>query len=263
MCGMTIWTSIDQGISALTHSTFYWGGPTNNVHPDVHGVEYNPLDNKLYACTDGGLYVSPNNGNNWSFISDGINSSQWYHYAGFTNDPSHLTGGLQDNGIRNRTTYTSAFNHVSSGDGFDCAYDPNNSSRFYSIINTGGNLYTGDGATFVYGSDFINYFPKIGRHPTNTNIMYVGREDRVYTSSNEGSTYTSNSTIGGNRRIVFCPSLTSTIYVANSSNVWKNTTSGTGAWTDLTLGAGWPASNPTITCVAVNPTNANNVCVTF
>ena len=265
MCGETIWTSIDQGISSLTHATYYWGGPANNVHPDVHGVEYNALDNKLYACTDGGLYVSSNNGNNWSFISNGINSSQWYHYAGFPNDPGHLGGGLQDNGIRSRTTTVPSFNHVASGDGFDLAFDPNNSSRFYAIINTSGNLYTGDGATFVYYDQFTNYFPKIGRHPTNTNIIYVGREDVLYTTADEGVHFAlAGGGIGGNRRIIFCPSSSTTIYSANSTSVWRNTTGGTGAWTNLSVvGNGWPAGNPTITCVAVNPTNSNFISVTF
>jgi len=263
MCCVTIWTSIDQGISSLTHCAYYWGGPTNDVHPDVHAVEYNPLDDKLYACTDGGLYVSLDNGNHWTFISDGLNSSQWYHFTGFANDPSHLTGGLQDNGIRNRTTYTTAFNHVTSGDGFDCAYDPNNSSRFYSIINSGGSLFTANGATNASNYDFDNYFPKIGRHPSTTTTIYVGREDKLYQSTNEGSSFGSTTAVGGNRRIVFAPSLSTTIYVANSDKVWKNTTSGSGAWTDLSLSAGWPAGSPTVTCVAVNPANSNYLCVTF
>ena len=263
MCGMTIWTSIDQGISSLTHVTYYWGGPTNNVHPDVHGVDYNPLDGKLYACTDGGLYVSPNNGNNWSYISNGINASQWYHFNGAVNDNTHLGGGLQDNGIRNRTTSTPSFNHVASGDGFDCAYDPNNSSRFYTIINTGGNLYTADGANFVYGSNFTSYFPKIGRHPTNTNTLFVGREDAVFESTNEGGNYTSNTSAGGNRRIVFCPSLTSTVYAANSSAVFRNASNGVGTWTNLASSPGWPAGSPVVTCIAVNPLNSNIVAVTF
>ncbi len=261
--GMTVWVSNDGGVTNLSHVTYYWGGPVSTVHPDTHGVDYNPLDGNLYASTDGGLYVSSDNGTTWTNLSNGINATQWYHFTGFPNDNTHLNGGLQDNGIRNRTTFTTAFNHVASGDGFDCAYDPNNSSRFYSIINSGGNLYTLDGAHFVYGSDFTNYFPKIGRHPTTTNTLWVGREDLIYTSSNEGSTFSSIGSVGGNRRIVFCPSLTSTIYVANSSKVWRNTSSGTGAWTDLSLSTGWPAGSPTVTCVAVNPGNSNIVCVTF
>ena len=31
--------------------------PTNYVHPDIHDVAYNSLDGKLYACSDGGVYV--------------------------------------------------------------------------------------------------------------------------------------------------------------------------------------------------------------
>ena len=265
MCGMTIWSSNDQGVNNLFHLTDYNGGPVSNVHPDVHGVEYNPLDGKLYACTDGGLYVSSNNGTNWSNLSNGINCTQWYHFAGFPNDPTHINGGLQDNGIRNRTFYTSAFNYVSGGDGFDCAYDPNNSSRFYSIINTNGYVFTGDGQTSINGSDFTNYFPKVGRHPTNTNRIYVGREDAIFESANEGLSFGGPSfQSGGNRRIVVCPSLTTTSYAANSSKIWKNISDGSAfSYTDLTINPGWPPGNPTITCVAVNPTNANDVIVTF
>jgi len=261
ICGMTVWVSNDGFVSNLTHVTNYWGGPNENVHPDIHGVEFNPLSGILYACTDGGLYASSNSGTNWSYISNNLNVTQWYHYAGFNNDRTHLGGGLQDNGIRNRTVLTSSFNHVASGDGFDLAYDPNNSSRFYTVINTSGNKYSADGATYNGGFDFTAFFPKIGRHPTTTNTLWVGREDSIFKSTNEGGGFTKQN-IGGNRRIIFCPSNPNIIYSANSSKVWRSDNGG-GAWTDLTTKPNYPAGSPVITCVAVNPNDATQVFVTY
>jgi photosystem II stability/assembly factor-like uncharacterized protein len=261
ICGMTIWCSTDGFASNLTHVANYWGGPNENVHPDVHDVEYNPLNGYLYAATDGGLYVSINNGTNWTFISNNLNATQWYHSMGFNNDASHIAGGLQDNGIRNRTIYTSAFNHITSGDGYQVAYDPNNNTRFYSIINNVGNKFGSDGASYLGGFNFGNYFPFIGRHPTTTNTLWVGREDSIFKSTNEGTGFTKQN-VGGNRRIVFCPSNPNIIFTANSSKVWRSDDGGT-SWTDLTSKPGYPAGSPVITCVAVNPADATQVFISF
>ncbi len=261
MCSLSIWASNNSGGSTY-HIANYWGGPNEDVHPDVHCVEYNSLDGKLYTGTDGGLYVSNNDGTNWSFISNGLNCNEIYHFSGANDDRTHLAIGLQDNGTRNRTTYTNAFNHIASGDGFNIIYDPNNSSRLYQIINSGGSRVTSDGATRDNRFGFTNFFPSVGRHPTTTANLIVGRSDSIFTTSNEGASFTKNN-IGGNRRIVYAPSNPNTIYTANNTSIWKSTNGGTG-WSTIHNNTGFPSGGSyTITCLAVNPTNSNRIMVTF
>ncbi len=262
-CGTTVWNSTNGG-SSFTHNTNYWGGPNGNTHPDMHDIQFSPVNaNLLYVCTDGGLYVSSDKGNNWTYLSDGLNCTQWYHITAA--DRAHLLGGLQDNGIRARTSTTSAFNHVASGDGFCGAYDPNDATKFIVSINTGVNKYSGDGSSFIssFSTSFdqTQYFPFIGRHPTNTNIVFLGREDSIFKSTDEGVNYTKIN-IGGNRRIVFAPSNPLKIFAASSSKIWRSDDGGSN-WTDLTSSSGYPAGSPVITCVAVNPSDANKVMVTF
>ena len=268
ICAFTIWSTSNGGTN-FNQVARYWGGPNENVHPDVHCVEYNPLDGKLYAGTDGGVYVSNNDGTNWTFISNGLNCTQAYHFTGANDDRTHLAVGLQDNGTRNRTTYTSAFNHISSGDGFCVAYDPNNSSRFYQIINTGGRRISDDGATkAATAMNFIQFYPFVGRHPTNTNNLIVGRSDSLFISSNEASTF-SKVNVGGNRRIVYAPSNPNIIYTASwirgttGGGVWKSTDGGS-TWTLLNSKPGFPSgSSYVITSLAVHPSISSIVMVTF
>ncbi|MES2774019.1 MAG: 3-coathanger stack domain-containing protein [Bacteroidota bacterium] len=262
----TIWSAANGGVmdiadtmKHLTQLAHYHGGPNENVHPDVHALEYNPLNNWLYAGTDGGIYLSKNNGINWEFISSGLNVSMFYHSTGFTGDRTHILGGLQDNGIRNRTTFTSAFNHVAGGDGYAGAYDPNNSSRFSVVVNSSIHRFAADGATYEGGKEYVEFFPFIARHPTNTNIVWLGFKDFLLKSTNEGVSFTGEST-GANKRIVFCPSNPNRIYIATSDRMYRSDDGGT-VWTELTYNPGFP--NAPITSFAVSPIDANYIFATF
>ncbi len=44
-------------------SSHWWGDcGVPSVHADLHVLEFNPLNNRLYAGNDGGVYYSPDKG---------------------------------------------------------------------------------------------------------------------------------------------------------------------------------------------------------
>ncbi|MEO6166583.1 MAG: hypothetical protein ABIO46_04425, partial [Chitinophagales bacterium] len=68
------------------------------VHSDHHALWINPNNtNQLYLGTDGGVYMSLDKGNNWTFLNN-LPVSQFYHVAFDGADPYNVYGGLQDNG---------------------------------------------------------------------------------------------------------------------------------------------------------------------
>ncbi|MEO7313348.1 MAG: hypothetical protein ABIX01_23395 [Chitinophagaceae bacterium] len=64
--GLCVWrTTGSNGGSAMTFSTTYRernGTASQFIHPDVHDVQYNPVNNYLYAASDGGIYRSTDEG---------------------------------------------------------------------------------------------------------------------------------------------------------------------------------------------------------
>ncbi|MCD4698480.1 MAG: hypothetical protein K8S16_19815 [Bacteroidales bacterium] len=123
--------------------TFVTGG---RVHGDFHALWISKKDNHLmYLGTDGGLYISNDQGSSWRFIRN-LPVSQFYHVAVDNQKPYNVYGGLQDNGswvgpskspggIQNRN-----WNTIGWGDGFYVWPDPYDDNIVYGQWQ-GGNLY--------------------------------------------------------------------------------------------------------------------------
>ena len=124
------------------------------VHADLHVLEYNPLNNRLYAGNDGGIYYSSNQGSSWPEITDGLPISQVYRIGQSKTDINKVINGYQDNGT---STYLNGnWQTTNGGDGMECAFDHENSSYSYSTLyygdiyrhfnNSGSHQVAGEGA---------------------------------------------------------------------------------------------------------------------
>jgi photosystem II stability/assembly factor-like uncharacterized protein len=89
------------------------------VHADFHAAGYIPQTKAILFGTDGGLFVSTDNGRTWSDRkNDGIASYLIYALATNDKNPSDILIGLQDNGTRLRVGNGDTYNQVYGGDGF-------------------------------------------------------------------------------------------------------------------------------------------------
>lgn len=100
------------------------------VHSDHHALWINPnVTSQMYLGTDGGVYMSLDQGITWSHLNT-LPVSQFYHASADTKSPYNVYGGLQDNGswrgpsqstggIENRD-----WENVGGGDGFWVQPDP-------------------------------------------------------------------------------------------------------------------------------------------
>ncbi len=135
--GVNCFKSSDGGITWQI-SSHWWGDcSVPAVHADLHILEYSPLDGRLYAGNDGGIYWTGNGGTNWHEISDGLAISQVYKIGQSATVSNKVINGYQDNGS---ATYLGTINWIPTigGDGMECAVDHQN--HIYSY----GTLYFGD-----------------------------------------------------------------------------------------------------------------------
>ncbi len=107
------------------------------THVDIHTLKF--FNGELFCGSDGGLFVSPDNGDSFINRSDGLAISQFYRISIGKGDVSRIAGGTQDNsGLvlnnGNWSVYT-------GGDGMDYEIDPNNSNVIYGFSQFGGFLF--------------------------------------------------------------------------------------------------------------------------
>ena len=269
VAGLIIWKSDDGGQSAFWNSTTMQedGGPWY-VHCDIHDVAYNPLNNYLYAATDGGFYVSTDDGNTWDDLKDGICVTQPYHMDDYNENPDAVIVGSQDNGIKYKSQDTSYMSNIGAGDGFDVVINYADEDKGYGIINRMVMRYS----DFFSAPDQITsstFFPQIEMHASDTSILYFSYERvRKYTSTT--GTIDPNIFVSrGFGALKTCPSNSNRIYSAGGS--WCFSTSVSMYRTDedgnnsnrLSNNPGFPNDYPRITDIGVRPTNSNYVYATF
>jgi len=253
--------------STWNNSTTYWeDGGAWYVHPDIHEMKYNPLDNKVYVGHDGGIHVSSNDGISWTNITNGIKATQTYHLDQFTGSVQLLMGN-QDNGVKRRVSGPN-FPHVSSGDGFYPDFDPNNSARFLSSINKSLYLFSNSGNSRSGNiAPTTNWYKTVTFHNTNSSLVLCGSSD-IHKSTNSGSTW-NNESASGSWAIASCPSNNNRFYATGRTDYQPSTlgkayvSSNTGdTWTDLSSNSGFPSTVTKLTDISARPTNSNFVWMT-
>lgn len=273
--GLTIYKSTNGGDS-FGNKTRYFDGVAlerdDHIHPDVHSVAINPLDNKLYATSDGGVFLSTDNATSWSRKFNNLPTTQIYHLDVYDASPHHLLIGSQDNGIHKRFGNTTAFKQTQEGDGFQMQYKSDEADDFYAVVNTKVKRLMSDGLTELNKYEFADFFPAMAIHATDNTRFYAARERFVSYEVNPGFDDWSTRAIPASWALITCPSNSSRIYGAgdstfgpsNTGAMWRSDNSGD-TWTNVSNNAGFPAAGnyAKVTHIAVNPTNSNQVWVTL
>lgn len=261
--GINIWKSTNGGTSWTISNYWQSGG----AHADIHCLTFMPGSaTTCFAATDGGLYKTTNTGTSWSSLNANMTIAEIYGMGQSASNSTKVLGGLQDNGTIFRTG--TAWSKVLGGDGMKCFVDRTNDvyeygelyyGDFYRTSNTWGNN-TGISPNTSETGAWVT--PWIQGYDANGQTLYAGYSN-VFKSTNRGSSWSAISAWSGTTTVVnmaACPTSTTTLYVIRGNVLYK-TTNGGSAWTNIT-GSNFP-SGASLTYVAVNPTNANKVWVTF
>jgi len=292
-----------SGFKDATHTTFIGGyqqGATLpvvngylNHHPDQHDLAFFPSDaNKMISVNDGGVYKTTDNTAStvaWTPLNNGYLSSLFYtcaiDHAG-TNDI--IIGGAQDNGswYTNNANLTTPWVTPRGGDGSYCAIADNQSAYYFSIqkgkimraqLDGAGNITNFARIDPIGASNhlFINPFTL---DPNNNNIMYMAAGNYLWRNNDlsvipYAGNWDSISTNWQKLPRSIPATVTSVAvsktpanrvyYGSSSSFVYRvdNANTGTPTATQLS-GVGLPP-NAYVSCVAVDPRNADNIIVAF
>jgi len=269
--GVNCFKSSNGGTTWAINSHWYGGCGVPSVHADLHVLEYNPINNRLYAGNDGGVYWTDNGGSSWTEISNGLVISQAYKIGQSATYRDYVINGYQDNG-------TSSFVgpewvSVGGGDGMECAYDPTNEVYSYSTVYYGSiDRHQNHGYDGNIAGQGVNGITEGGAWVTpfvidyfDGNTMFIGY-DNVWRStnikaSNAGNvSWTKISNINVNDLDAMRQSYANTniLYTANNNQLYRSddVKSATPQWTNLT---GTLPSNNSISDIETSPVDENIV----
>lgn len=241
--GVNIWRSTNGGSSMTCVAHWYGAQGLPYVHADIHTLEYNPHNNKLYAGCDGGVFVREANVNTWTDLSSNLHVAQIYRMGGSPTNSTIIISGWQDNGTN---LSTPNYRQVLGGDGMEALVSWNNPSTMYGEYyygdiyksTNGGNNFSnvvGSGGTGVdEDGEWVTPFVQ---HPTNANTLLVGKS-QLWKSTNAGTSWSQVGSIGSGQTkinaIAYAPSNPNYIYVSKTNKFYV-TTNGS-AFTDRTSG---------------------------
>lgn len=135
--GVNMWGSEDGGSSwgGMSYWVNYYG---ISIHADQHQFKFNPLNNQLYVCNDGGIMTTtePLIGSwedadnlpdyewptEWQNLTSGMQLTSFYRLGLSANNPGYVIAGSQDNS----TFYfdNDIWLNLFGGDGMECLIHP-------------------------------------------------------------------------------------------------------------------------------------------
>ncbi len=292
--GTNLYRSTD-GFATTGNTTWIGGYATvndisqyANHHPDNHSLAFVPGNpSVLISGHDGGVSKTSNilaSPIVWTQLSTGYLTTQFYNVSldHGTNGSNSILGGLQDNGcwMTTSSSATATWTAQGSGDGAFTAIADGGASIYVSSQN--GRTYRLVGSQFTRvdpggtGYMFINPFVL---DPNNSKIMYMGRGANAMRNSdvtaiplgsNDPATVnwtTLQNSVPPGTTVVSALAVskanpTNRLYIGhNVGYIMKVDNANTGDPTGTEISGPLPSGN--VSCIAVDPTNGNNVLVVF
>lgn len=219
--GLICWHSTDGGVTWEEISN-YWSIQFDYMHPDIHELKFNPLNNKLFVANDGGIYRLDND-DDWIGLHNGLSCSTFYRFE-LENQDNNVWGGSQDNGFL-EDEGGGEFSEYKSGDGFDSITDHDHnvadgeSNDMYFSINS--SIYC-EGLLCdisIPNNDIFNaFFAYLAMSPISEDKIYAGYWHGFYKSDNAGSDWDSLSNKPANWAVSSCFSNDDVAYIAGSAD---------------------------------------------
>jgi hypothetical protein len=275
--GVDVWKSTNGGVTWTINSHWYGGCSVPAAHADCHFLGYSPVNGKLYAGNDGGVYYSNNGGTTWTDITVGMTIGQIYKLGQSQTDKNKVINGFQDNGTY--THLSTGWVATGGGDGMECAVDYSNALYTYYTLYFGSIFRRYNNASeYQLGGEGVNGITESGawvtpfiQHETNPQTMFAGFKNiwRCTNIRSSSATWTRISdNLGGSNSTELAvleqsPANTNILYAARYDNTFyrsDNCNAATPSWTDLT--ANLPTTG-TPTDIETHPTSADIVYITM
>jgi len=254
---LNIWKSSNGGSSVTKVNN--WSAPSSPTytHADIHFLQF--LNGKLYCGSDGGIYVSEDNGLSFTDLTNGLQISQFYKISVSKQSSGKMVGGLQDNG--GYAFSNSGWKNYYGADGMDAAVSQSNSNLYYGFIQFGNPMYiSNNGGNSITGSVSSpggvngNWVTPI--KSDNQGNIYSGFGGLFKLANGNWTQQNTNSVGSGNIELIsIAPSNDNIIFVSNSNELYKSTDAG------VTFTLVYSAST-SITGIAIHYSNTNIIYIT-
>ncbi len=273
--GLNLWRS-NNGGATFSSVAGYVGGPLS-LHVDMQ--DFRAVNGTYWVTTDGGIYRSTNFFTSQpEFRMNGLRASDYWGFGSGWNEDV-LVGGLYHNGNLAWHENYGEGNFLELGGGEDATgyVNPgNNRKTYYSDI--GGVVLpaniTGPVSYFSMGN-FPNqtYFAaessEMEFHPNCYNVAYIGKENKIWRTTDGGASYSLLYTFGSNvnnqvKYIEISSSNPDVIYLnqqpasGSVGTLWK-TTNGGASWTSVSI----PAGNSRRMLQTLNPADENELWIAY
>lgn len=237
----------------------FWNNPNQSsyTHADIHFMRF--IDGKFFAGTDGGIYVSTDEGINFTDLTKNLAISQFYRISVSQQNYEAIVGGLQDNGGFGYTN--GEWKNYHGADGMEGIVDPNNEKKYYGFIQNGQQLHItengGESRSLVVGSPG----GVTGKWVTplainNESELYSGFS-QLFRLNGNNWVQVSNHAFGGNLdAIEIDPNNNNNIYVARGATIFRSTDKGINFESLPTISVG------NITSIEVSNTDSNTIWIT-
>lgn len=258
IAGIITWKTSDGGNNFVCTTEWTYPNSRGYTHCDVHALEY--LGNDFYVGSDGGLSVSTDKGDNFTFLSDGMGIRMFYRLGCAKTNATTIAVGAQDNGGSILTT-TGWIDWIGA-DGMEAIVDHTNANIIYGSSQN-GTMYKSTNGGNSYSSisepesNGLWTTPMV-MDPNNASTIYVGYS-QLHKSTNGASSWTqiSNLTLSSLiSHIEVAPSNSNYIYISAGGQLYRTTNGGTN-WTNISSGL----SNATINRISVHNSDPNKVAV--
>src|SRR5690606_2469765 len=221
---LNVWKSSNGGTAFTKLNN--WSSPSSAAytHADIHYLGF--YNGKLYAGTDGGIYVSQNGGTNFTDLTATAQIGQFYKIAVSKQSASNMVGGLQDNGGYGYSG--GQWKNFYGADGMDAAIDPTNQNLYYGFIQNGGSLYisntAGNGITGSVGSPGGQSGNWVTPLAANSVGEIFSGFDGLYRLNGGAWVQQNTGSIGsGNLELILVdPTDDDIMYIANGSTLYKS-----------------------------------------
>ena len=216
----------------------------SGIHADTHTWAFVPqtggTPTTVYVGTDGGIFVSTDNGSTWNSKNNGGLQTGLFYNVDVRPDAtaSVLIGALQDNDIE--TTHPPAtspgwFGAI-GGDGWNAVYDGQIASQTYATAGYFSNpctqlfVSTNDGVNYganiaPWGttSDGGCYLAPLATDPSNGGVVYVSGSQNLWQSQNGGGTWRILNSFGRTGVIDVAPTNGNNVVIAIGATVFVTT----------------------------------------
>ena len=256
VAGIMTFLSTDSGIS--WNQTTHWviSNALPFVHADIDFLFYE--GNKIYVGSDGGLFISTDQGSSFVDKTSGLGIRQFYRIGVAETVMDRVSGGSQDNGTGvldggNWTDFVGA-------DGMETFIAKHDEDIIYASIQF-GSLYKsvngGSSLTSISNTPGSgDWVSPLEEDPITNDVLYQGKA-QLYKSTDGGSSWNAissfspaNSNDNNLVEVAIAPNNNQVIYAAYRHQVFK-TDDGGSTWTDVSP----PYSFSNVNYISVHPTD--------